>query len=255
MAIYCSLFVLFLFIIGTFGNLLSIAVFLRHKFRSRLITPVFIVLLITDSIYFTLRLIKLIYYNPALFIKYLGKSCTFPIIINIFYFISHKFHVLFSPLVHYETYIRFSLILMAFVSIQRCIHIKKTKIIINSNKWSYIFIVLAFILTYLFEFFGLTIFCSKKNNRLLLFNWFRYTVQHLHNYTRLLTMQMINNTNDYECIQQYIGHIRSNSTVSCTKEQLLNILGNMNDLVFVNIASLNQFLTIVHVLLFETVIK
>ncbi|CAF1290384.1 unnamed protein product [Didymodactylos carnosus] len=233
---FCTLISLMLFICGTFPNLLCITVFLRHKFRSRIITHYFIALLFADIIYFTLRLIKLFYHQKTLFKHYIkdyGKCLSFDSIVKFFGLITQKYHVLFIPFIHFETYIRFSLILMTIVSIQRCIQIeksmKKIKFVIRKTYSPCIWIFIAFIIAYLFEFFGLTLYCSKENNRYLSYTWFLYTVQNLNNHTKLLTMNMINHTTDYDCTEQYIQHIKSNFSTqlikNCSSEQISDILG------------------------------
>ncbi|CAF4482597.1 unnamed protein product, partial [Didymodactylos carnosus] len=227
---YCALIGVLLFILGTFGNLVCIAVFLRHKFRLRLITPYFIVALFADSIYLGLRLIKLFDFRKHYFSKYFHKSCSSNKIVIQFNRITSKFHDLFLPFVHFELYIRFSLILMAFLSIQRCVHVRQS-IIVKKNIWSYIFIFTSFLLAYLFEFFGLTLFCSKENNRQLSRSWFEYTIKYLPNYTHLLTSKMLNDTLSYECVQQYIeSNLTIMSNHSCTSDHFSTILGRYFDL-------------------------
>ncbi|CAF1589252.1 unnamed protein product, partial [Didymodactylos carnosus] len=119
---------------------------------------------------------------------------------------------------------------MAFLSIQRCVHVRQS-IIVKKNIWSYIFIFTSFLLAYLFEFFGLTLFCSKENNRQLSRSWFEYTIKYLPNYTHLLTSKMLNDTLSYECVQQYIeSNLTIMSNHSCTSDHFSTILGRYFDL-------------------------
>ncbi|CAF1494953.1 unnamed protein product [Didymodactylos carnosus] len=226
MVILCTFIGGIFFFIGTFGNILCIVVFLRRKFRSRIITPYFIALLLADSIYLGLRLIKLFYHQQHSFYRYLHQSCSQNFLIDLFNMVTQKFHVLFIPFVHFETYVRFSIIVLGFLSMQRCLHLQRLKVA-KKNYWSYSFILLSFIIAYAFEFFGLTLFCSRENNRQLSYSWFLYTVQNLTNYTNLLTISMKNHPSDYQCTQQHIQRIISNVIPNCTNEQLIEILGRV----------------------------
>ncbi|CAF4919680.1 unnamed protein product, partial [Rotaria sp. Silwood2] len=66
-AVSCAFIGLLLFTLGSSGNGLCILIFLRKKFRHRVITPYFIVLLFADSIYLLFHIIKLFYYSQTLF--------------------------------------------------------------------------------------------------------------------------------------------------------------------------------------------
>ncbi|CAF0964195.1 unnamed protein product [Didymodactylos carnosus] len=247
MAVYCIISGLFLFILGLFGNILCIIVFLRSKLRSRLVTPYFIVLLLADSIHFSFRLIKLFYYQKHFFNN---SSCSFNFIIDLFNLVTKKLYIILIPFIHFETYIRFSLILMAFFSVQRYINIRQSIIklkIVSSKYWSYILILIAFILAYLCELFSLTLFCSKENNRQLSYKLFMYTIQHLNEqYTKLLTFAMLNNSIHYHCTLYHIENIKSNFTITskhiCTNDQLLDILAYYFNLYEFSIVKLIQII-------------
>ncbi|CAF1181918.1 unnamed protein product [Didymodactylos carnosus] len=135
---------------------------------------------------------------------------------------------------------RFSLILMSFVSVQRALFLSQSiaKLTIadrvGKRHWSYIFIIIAFILAYLFEFFGLNIFCSKSNNRNVSYQWFLYLVQHLpSNSTELLISLISNKTTDLQCVEQYVHYIKVNFTKTldyhCSEEKLMKILSHYFD--------------------------
>jgi len=240
--ISCAFIGLFLFILGSSGNGLCIIVFLRQKFRHRIITPYFIVLLFADSIYLLFRLIKLFYYSQTLFNrnKHSQESCSNTLIARAYQHATQTWPQTLVPLVHSETYIRFSLILMCIISVQRTTFITRsiTRLVLptsysdtHKHKWTFLFIILSFFLAYIFEFFRLTLFCSKSNNHDISYEWFIYMSKYMENSTYLLTSTMNDKPDALKCVNDVLTNIKNENQSSilykndtCTKEQLINIL-------------------------------
>jgi len=237
----CAFIGLFLFILGSSGNGLCIAVFLRQKFRHRIITPYFIVLLFADSIYLLFRLIKLFYYSQTLFnLNAQSKeSCSNTLIARAYQHATQTWPQTLVPLVHSQTYMRFSLILMCIISVQRTTFITRSinRFVLpstyndtNKYKWTFLFIILAFFLAYIFEFVGLTLFCSKSHNRDISYQWFIYMSKHMENSTYLLTNTMIDQPDSLKCVNYFLNQTSIiNDNNNCTKEQLIDILSNYFD--------------------------
>ena len=246
LAISCAFIGICLFILGSSGNTLCILVFLRKKFRYRIITPFFIVLLFSDSIYLLLRLIKLFYYSQTLFRlhPYVEPTCANTFFVRIYQHATQTWSQILVPLVHSETYIRFSLILMCIMSIQRTVFISRSvKYIVlpktfqdnHQYKWNFLLIIIAFLVAYTFELAGLTLFCSKTNNRDLSLSWFLYLSRHMENSTSLLLNATIHSPDEKKCIayamksfQQSSTSVLQNNSI-CTHEQLLTSLSNYFD--------------------------
>ena len=175
--------------IGSAGNLFCILIFLRRRFRSSSLTPFFIALLISDCIYLSFRILKLVYYQETLFHQGLfGASCSFSFLIHVYGYLTQFTPQCLLPLFHYELYIRFSLILMSFLTIQRAYDIYRSSMhFVQRNSASQfssiLLIVQAFIVAYLLEFFGLSIFCSKTFSSTLALKWQNYLFEHLPNET------------------------------------------------------------------------
>lgn len=247
LAISCAFIGVCLFFVGSIGNGLCIIVFLRRKFRSRIITPYFIVLLFADSIYLLFRLIKLFYYSQTLFRLHSpsSESCSNTYFARLYQHATQTWPQVFVPLVHSETYIRFSLILMSIMSIQRSKFISrsmKLQVLPNGShertkhRWMVFWISLAFIVAYGFEFAGLTLFCSKSSNREITFGWFRYMTEHMDNATVILTNTMINRPHDLKCVENAIETFRNHRADTalvensiCEHEHLLDILEDSFD--------------------------
>ncbi|CAF4187329.1 unnamed protein product [Rotaria sordida] len=243
----CTVIVLLLFTLGSSGNGLCMLVFLRKKFRHRIITPYFIVLLLTDSIYLLLHLIKLIYYSQTLFNLNIHpeKSCSNTVFARAYQHATQTWPQPLVPFVHSETYIRFSLILMCIISVHRTTFMTRslkrlamptTHNYIQKYKWTFIFIILAFFLAYIFEFVGLTLFCSKSNNRDISYEWFIYMSKYMKNSTYLLTNTMVDQPNSLKCVNYVLESLQKRNQSSiiykndiCTKEQLINILSHYFD--------------------------
>ena len=246
LAICCTLVVIGLFLLGSSGNGLCIVVFLRQKFRHRIITPYFISLLVADSIYLFFRLIKLLYYSGTLFGNYSpqGHPCTKSFLSLAYQHAIQNWPQVFVPLVHFDTYIRFSLLLMSMMSVQRAAFIVRSlKLILlpstskdgYKHKWSIFAIVLAFAIAYAFEFAGLTLFCSTSIDTKVAYKWFLFTVKHIPNPTTALTSTMSNQSAEFRCVHFAIENLRNNrsalsaNNTICTSEQLLNILSHQFD--------------------------
>jgi hypothetical protein len=243
--ISCTLIGLFLFLVGTSGNGLCIIVFLRQKFRYRIITPYFVVLLFADSIYLLFRLIKLFYYSQTLFnLKLESKdSCSNTLIVRAYQHATQTWPQTLVPLVHFETYMRFSIILMCIVSVQRTTLLTRSlkrlvlpAVFKDKHKWTFLFIIISFCLAYIFEFFGLTLFCSKSNNRDVSYQWFIYMSKYMKNSSYLLTNTMIDQPEALKCVNYSLINFQYEnqssilySDVICTKEQLMNILSHYFD--------------------------
>ena len=240
LAISCTFIGICLFILGSSGNGLCVLVFLRQKFRYRIITPYFIILLFADSIYLLFRLIKLFYYSQTLFRlhSYSGEACSNTFFAKAYQHATQAWPQIFIPLVHSETYIRFSLILMSIIAVQRSQFINRsTKLLVlpsttkeySKQKWNYIWIITAFLLAYSFEFAGLTVFCSKSNNRRITFDWFVFMAKNMENASMILTNTMVNTSEDFKCVEYGLQIFRSNETSLgsnpiCIDEKLVNIL-------------------------------
>jgi len=212
-------------LIGSIGNWLCICVFCRKRFRSSILTPFFVALLIADCIYLTFRVTKLLYYQQTLFHNIFNSStCSSSLLTQIYGYFTQNAPQLFIPLFHYEFYIRFSILLMSFLAIQRAydmIHasyrvLSKSS---SSRSFTYILIICAFILAYLFEFFGLSIFCSYELSSTLAYEWYNYIRTNLSNETiHLVTFIKNQSNNEYD-----IDCIMNNETV-CSQQQRLQIV-------------------------------
>jgi hypothetical protein len=227
--------------LGSSGNGLCILVFLRKKFRYRIITPYFITLLFADSIYLLFRLIKLLYYSQTLFKLHtnIQQSCSKTFLAQAYQHATQTWPQLLVPLVHSETYMRFSLILMSIMSVQRTSFITRSlKFLVlpatfketYKYKWTVLTIFSAFLLAYTFEFAGLTLFCSKSNNRHITYDWFIYMNQYMENATYILTNTMSDQPNALKCVNYAINILQKNQTLFtetkpvCTKNELMDIL-------------------------------
>jgi hypothetical protein len=246
-AVSCTFIGLFLIVVGSSGNGLCILVFLRKKFRHRIITPYFIILLFADSIYLLFRLIKLLYYSQTLFQLNSNsqESCSDTFLARVLQHATQTWPQPLVPLVHSETYMRFSVILMSIISVQRTTFITRSiKFLVlpatyndtNKHKWTFVFIIVAFLLAYIFEFVGLTLFCSKSNNREISYQWFIYMSKHMENSTYLLTNTMTDQANSSNCVNYVLRNLQENNQTEivyendiCTKEQFMNILAHHFD--------------------------
>ena len=207
----CTTILLFIIFIGSFGNLLCLAVFLQKRFRKSKLTPFFIALLIADSIYLIFRVIKIFYYQQTLFHEFiLLQSCGSNWLIRSYRYFTQHAPQIFIPFAHYEFYIRFSLLLMSFLAVHRAYDVCKPSNRFLSHKSSskyvsYLSILLAFILSYVFEFFGLSIFCSKELSPTLAYEWYNHLRQNLTNETSTFLSFMKNqsaSTSEMECLME-----------------------------------------------------
>ncbi|CAF4056810.1 unnamed protein product [Rotaria magnacalcarata] len=241
LSISCTFIGICLFILGSTGNGLCILVFLRKQFRYRIITPYFIVLLFADSIYLLFRLLKLPYYSQTLFKlpRNTEESCSKTFLARVFEHATQTWPEPFVPLVHSETYMRFSLILMSIMSVQRTTFITRSlKFLVlpstfkdkHKYKSTLLLIVSAFLFAYIFEFAGLTLFCSKSNNRNITYDWFIYMNKYMENTTYILTNTISDEPKALRCVNYAINNFQENKTPLigknpvCTQDQLIDIL-------------------------------
>jgi hypothetical protein len=238
----CALFGLSLIVLCSSGNALCIAVFLRSKFRHRLITPYFIALLLADSIYFAFRLIKLFYYSQTLFKgkTHFIQSCSETRLAKVYQYATQSWPQSLVPLLHPETYMRFSLILMSIVAVQRTILITRSlkRLVVpdcysdvHKHRSTLVFIGIAFGLSYLCEFFGLTLFCSRTSNRELSYQWFVYMCQYKRNLTVVFQTMLDDRHDSFECVANVLTRWnKHNETTmfdndsSCSEKQLIDIV-------------------------------
>jgi len=183
---------------------------------------------------------KLLYYSQTLFKLHTNTEelCSKTFIARLYQHATQTWPQPLVPLVHSETYIRFSLILMSIMSVQRTIFITRSlKFLVLPTskdtckyKWTILIIFLAFCLAYTFEFAGLTLFCSKSNNRNITYDWFIYMNEYMENSTNILTNTMSDQPDALKCVNYAINTLQQNQTlltkskVICTKEELINIL-------------------------------
>ncbi|UJR33436.1 hypothetical protein I4U23_020881 [Adineta vaga] len=242
LAFSCVLIGFCLFIFGSSGNGLCILVFLRKKFRYRIITPYFIVLLLADSIYLLFRFMKINYYLNTLFDLPRNSnrnSCKETFLARIYADATQNWPQIFTPIIQPELYLRFSLILMSFMSVQRTIFIKrslKLEIIPTTyvDKYKYkgtiLVIFCTFLTAYAFQFSGSVIFCSKSFSPDIAYDWFLHMNKHMNNVTNMLTSVIEKQSNDYKCVNYAINILQQNQTLLdnansvCTKEKLMEIL-------------------------------
>ena len=183
----CTWIGLMIILIGSIGNWLCICVFCRKRFRSSMLTPFFVALLIADCIYLTFRVIKLLYYQQTLFQNFFSMlSCSSSLLIQIYAYFARHAPQIFVPLCHYELYIRFSLILMSFLAVQRAYDMFHSSYRLMhkstaTQTFSYMLIISALIIAYAFEFFGLSIFCSNELSAQTAYQWYDYIRTNLTN--------------------------------------------------------------------------
>jgi hypothetical protein len=241
----CAFIGLFLFVLGSSGNGLCIVVFFRQKFRHRMITPYFIVLLFADSIYLLFRLIKLFYYSQTLFNRNIQseESCSNTLLARAYQHATQTWPQTLVPLVHSETYMRFSIILMCIISVQRTTFISRSlKHLVlpatysDTHKRTVLLIIFTFFLAYIFEFVRLTLFCSKSNNRDISYQWFIYMSKYMENSTYLLTNTMSDQPDSLKCVNYFLTNLKHENQSSilyenetCTEKQLVDILSHYFD--------------------------
>lgn len=257
--ISCAFIGMTLFLVGSSSNGLCILVFLREKFRHRIIAPYFIVLLCADSIYLLLRLTKLFYYSQTLFnLKAQPEgSCSDTLLARVYHHVTQTWPQTLVPLVNSETYMRFSLILMCIMTVQRTSVITRSfkrlarPVGVNDkqkHKWAFLFITLAFGIAYLFGFAGLTLFCSKANNREKSYEWFMHMGKYMENVTYLLTSAMTDQPAKLQCVNYVLTTIKEHnhsSTIAydnrvCTEAQFMDIISYYFDQHQKSIVSLIQ---------------
>jgi hypothetical protein len=210
---------------GSIGNWLCICVFCRKRFRSSMLTPFFIALLIADCIYLICRVMKLFYYQQTLFHNFFdASSCSSSFLIQIYGYFTQYAPQFLIPFGHYEFYIRFTLLLMLFLAIQRAydMYYSFYRIISRNSStrsFSYILIICALILSYLFEFFGLSIFCSKELSSTIAYQWYDYIRTNLSNETIHFITFIKNQSNN----QDEIDCLMNNETV-CSHQQRVQIV-------------------------------
>lgn len=241
LALSCTVIGLCLFIFGTAGNGLCILVFLRRKFRYRIITPYFIALLLIDSIYLLLRLMNLPYYLHTLFKIRLQTTdtCSQTFLVRAFGYAMQYWPQPFVPLVQAETYMRFSLILMCIMAVQRAIFITrslKLQVLPSAYtdsiryKQTTLIIVAAFLLAYAFQFAGATLFCSRSMSENIAYDWFTYMNQRMENVSSMLTDSLAKQPAQLKCVNYAMRTLQQNGTLFvgrnavCTRRQLVSTL-------------------------------
>ena len=97
-------------------------------------------------------------------------------------------------------------------------------------KWTILTIFSAFLLAYTFEFAGLTLFCSKSNNREITYNWFIYMTKYMDNSSSILLNIMSDQPAKFKCVNSAIKILQENQTLfsdvkpRCTEEELKDTL-------------------------------
>lgn len=226
----CTWIGLLVIFFGSIGNWLCISVFCRKRFRSSMLTPFFVALLIADCIYLTVRIIKLLYYQQTLFDNlFEHSSCSRSFVIRLYNYLTQKAPQFLIPFCHYEFYIRFSLILMSFLAVQRAYDIFHSSYHItprnsSSRTSSYILIFSAFILAYLFELCGLNLFCSYELSSTLAYQWFNYIQANLSDEGSLLRAFIQNQTNN----SQEIECIFSNNQTICPQSKQIEYIRELH---------------------------
>ncbi|UJR27663.1 hypothetical protein I4U23_008943 [Adineta vaga] len=221
----CTLIGILIIFLGSFGNWLCICVFCRKRFRSSMLTPFFVALLIADCIYLTFRVIKLLHYQQTLFQNFFSSiSCSSSLLIQIYAYFAQHAPQIFIPLCHYEFYIRFSLILMSFLAIQRAYDMIHSSYLIIRRKSStrissYLLILFAFISAYGLEFFGLSIFCSYELSSQTAYQWYSYIWNNLSNETE----NLITFVKSHPRNQSELDCIMLNQT-NCSSEQQIDTI-------------------------------
>ena len=229
----CTSLALFIIAIGSVGNWISLRVFTRKSFRSSVLTPFFMALLIADSFYLIFRVLKLFYYQQFFFESlFVNFSCAQSSIIQFYGNFTQRAPQIFVPLCHYEFYIRFSLLLICFLAIQRAYDMHRSCKQLVSRKssskfWTYALIALAFVLSYFFELFGLSIFCSSELSPITAYGWYEHLRNNLSNETiHLISFMKIQAANQSE-----IDCIDGNSS-SCSQDEMLRITRKFKKITF-----------------------
>ena len=222
----CTWISLLIIVVGSAGNWLCIGVFFRKRFRSSVLTPFFVSLLVADCLYLTFRVVKLFYYHETLFRQdLLSSSCSGSVIVRLYAYFTQYAPQILVPFFHYELYIRFSLLLMSCLGVQRAYDMCRSSSRLiqrrsSSKSLSFILISCAFLLAYLFEFFSLSVFCSSSLSSEQAWRWHQYLNEHLPNETSHLIEFMKNQSaSDHE-----IECVNPNSTNSCEPSEVAEIV-------------------------------
>jgi uncharacterized membrane protein YecN with MAPEG domain len=196
----------------------------HKRLFSSVLTPFFVALLLADCIYLFFRVIKLFYYQETLFEKIrFGSSCSSSILIRIYGYFTQYAPQIIIPLCHYELYLRFSLLLMSFLAVQRaydmCLSsyqfIQRSS---SSKTLSFVLIFHAFVIAYALEFLGLSIFCSSKLSLNVAYQWYKHLSEHLSNETMYLAQFMRNQSAEQIDINCIIDR-----NASCSQERIAHI--------------------------------
>lgn len=220
----CNSISIIIIILGSIGNLLCLAVFSRKAFRASILTPFFVGLLMADCLYLVFRVMKLSYLQETLFDRLLPQlHCSSSLLAEFYGYLSQNAPQFFVPLFHYEFYIRFSLLLMSFLTVQRAYDMYRTHDRLLTRKSSkYLcaaLIITAFIISYALELTGLNIFCSTKLDSRTAYEWYQFLRINMSNETVNLFKFMKNQSaseNELNCI---IG----NST-NCSENERKSII-------------------------------
>jgi hypothetical protein len=226
----CTWIGILIIIIGSIGNWLCLCVFIRKRFRSSILTPFFVALLISDCMYLIFRVMKLFYYQQTLFHGFLhDSSCSSSLLVRFYGYFSQYAPQILIPFFHYEFYVRFSLLLMCFLAVQRaydmCHYSHRFLSRRSSSKMlSYMLISSALTLSYIFELFGLSIFCSTQLSSNIAHQWYTILRSNLSNETYHLIKFMENQS----ASQHEIDCINSNDS-ACSHEQVIRIVRKLCD--------------------------
>lgn len=221
----CTWIGLLIIIVGSFGNWLCICVFSRKRFRTSTLTPFFIALLVSDCMYLIFRVMKLIYYQQTLFHNSLiHSSCASSLLTRFYGYYTQYAPQILIPLCHYEFYIRFALLLMCFLAVQRtydmCYSPSRLLVRKSSSKvLSYILIISALVISYIFELAGLSIFCSDELSSTIAYQWYSYLQNNLTNETS----QLITFMKEQSANQSELDCVDANSS-RCSREQITQIV-------------------------------
>jgi hypothetical protein len=228
----CTWIGILLIFMGSIGNCLCITVFVRKRFRWSVSSICFITLLIADCIYLTFRVIKVLYYQQTMFNQFsFVSSCSQSFLIGPYASLAQNAPQFFIPLIHYEFYIRFSLLLISFLAVQRAIDMYRTWCQCSQRaSLSYtspiVLIVSAFSLAYALEFFSLNIFCSSSLSEKVSSHWLDYLLEHLPNESVHLADFMRNHSASDDDVHCLVGN-----GSRCSSERLHQLTRKSNEAV------------------------
>lgn len=194
----CTWMTLLIIFVGSIGNSICLRIFSRKKLRSSNLSIFFVSLIVADTLYLIFRVFKLFYYQQAIFHQLIvGKTCDSSWLIQVYGYIIQSAPQIFIPLFHYEFYVRFSLLLMCCLGLQRAFDMYHASTGLVNTKSSvkvksYYLIIPAFIGSYSMELLELNVFCSRELSSDVAYEWFSYIHKNLTNETSYLIQFMQN---------------------------------------------------------------